>query len=325
MAKEQPPRVLVVEDNEVNQAVALAILARLGFGADVAHDGQQAVELVARGCYALVLMDCQLPVLDGYRATAEIRRREGSARRTPIIALTAAVLEDRQRCLAAGMDDHIAKPVLLAEVQEVLSRWLGDEVTIRQVAGPAVAAESTSEVLEKRRLAELGGLDATGDGPALVGELIECFVVSIPVDLADLRAALRHGDAAGVARIANRVKGAAGAVGSSGMVSLQYAMVRGAAAPLGGRPGIKRSCRRAHYASHETMGISVGLAFSAPAVVQRSNGETDVVVAGPNKKLDYYYNFYGRRPGTGCRSLATTRPTRPQRSFSVVGPVRPTS
>ena len=220
MAKEQPPRVLVVEDNEVNQAVALAILARLGFGADIAHDGQQAVELVAQGCYALVLMDCQLPVLDGYRATAEIRRREGSARRTPIIALTAAVLEDRQRCLAAGMDDHIAKPVLLAEVQEVLSRWLAAEVTIRQVAGPALAAESTWEVLEKRRLAELGGLDATGDGPALVGELIECFVVSIPVDLADLRAALRHGDAAGVARIAHRLKGAAGAVGSSGMVSL---------------------------------------------------------------------------------------------------------
>jgi two-component system, sensor histidine kinase and response regulator len=220
MAKEQPPRLLVVEDNEVNQAVALAILARLGFGADVAHDGQQAVELVARGGYALVLMDCQLPVLDGYRATAEIRRREASARRTPIIALTAAVLEDRQRCLAAGMDDHIAKPVLLAEVQEVLSRWLGDEVTIRQVAGPTVAAESTWEVLEKRRLAELGGLDATGDGPALVGELIERFVVSIPVDLADLRAALRHGDAARVARIAHRLKGAAGAVGSSGMVSL---------------------------------------------------------------------------------------------------------
>ena len=113
MAKEQPPRVLVVEDNQVNQAVALAILARLGYRADVAGDGQQAVELVARGRCGLVLMDCQLPIVDGYQATAEIRRREGSARRTPIIALTAAVLEDRQRCLAAGMDDHIAKPVLL--------------------------------------------------------------------------------------------------------------------------------------------------------------------------------------------------------------------
>ena len=161
MAKEQPPRVLVVEDNEVNQAWPSPFSPGSDLALSLTH-GQQAVELVARGCYALVLMDCQLPVLDGYRATAEIRRREGSARRTPIIALTAAVLEDRQRCLAAGMDDHIAKPVLLAEVQEVLSRWLAAEVTIRQVAGPALAAESTWEVLEKRRLAELGWLEHRG-------------------------------------------------------------------------------------------------------------------------------------------------------------------
>jgi hypothetical protein len=81
--------------------------------------------------------------------------------------MTAAVLEDRRRCLTAGMDDRIAKPVLLAEVQMVLSRWLEGEVTTRQVAGPAAAAETTWEVLDQNRLSELGSLDTTGNGPAL--------------------------------------------------------------------------------------------------------------------------------------------------------------
>ena len=220
MPEERPPWVLLVEDNEVNQAVAIAILARLGYRADVAGDGQQAVDLVVRGRYGLVLMDCQLPVLNGYQATAEIRRREGIAHRTPIIAMTAGVPEDRQRCLSAGMDDHIAKPVLLAEVQMVLSRWLAGEVTTPTAAGPSAAAELPWEVLDQNRLTELGGLHAIGSGAALVGELIECFVVSIPVDLADLRAAVHHRDAVGVARIAHRLRGAAGTVGSSGMASL---------------------------------------------------------------------------------------------------------
>jgi two-component system sensor histidine kinase/response regulator len=97
------------------------------------------VEQVTRRRYGLVLMDCQLPVLDGFQATAEIRRREGPTRHTPIVAMTAGVLEDRQRCLAAGMDDHIAKPVLLGEVQALLSRWLRSGATPTP-AGPAVAA-----------------------------------------------------------------------------------------------------------------------------------------------------------------------------------------
>ena len=220
MAKELPPRVLLVEDNKVNQTVAVAILARLGYRADVAGDGKQAVEQVMQGRHGLVLMDCQLPVLDGYQATAEIRHREGSARRTPIIAMTGAVLEDRQRCLTAGMDDHIAKPVLLDEVRVVLSRWLGGGDATRPVMGTAVATTSTMGVLDRGRLNEFGRLDATENGAVLISELIKCFLASIPVDLAELRAALHQGDAIGVTRIAHRLKGAAGTVGSSGMVTL---------------------------------------------------------------------------------------------------------
>jgi two-component system sensor histidine kinase/response regulator len=219
MTDKATPRVLLVEDNEVNQAVAIAILTRLGYHADVVGDGQQAVEQVTRRRYGLVLMDCQLPVLDGYQATAEIRRREGPTRHTPIVAMTAGVLEDRQRCLAAGMDDHIAKPVLLGEVQALLSRWLGSAVTAPTPAGPAVAAQSGVAVLDESRLTELGRLDPTG-AAVLVSRLVECFLDRIPVDLADLRAAVDQQDAARVTRIAHRLKGAAGTVGSSGMVGL---------------------------------------------------------------------------------------------------------
>jgi two-component system sensor histidine kinase/response regulator len=218
---EDQRRVLLVEDNAVNQAVAVAILARLGYRAEVAGDGQQAVELMVQGRYGLVLMDCQLPVLDGYQATCEIRRREGTARRTPIIAMTAAALQgDRQRCLAAGMDDHIAKPVLLADVEAVLSRWLGGEVTTEKAAGSADWAQSAGEVLDPDRLAELGQLDSSGKRSALFGRLADGFLAGVPADLADLRAAVQRGDAPAVGRVAHRLKGAAGAVGSNGMVSL---------------------------------------------------------------------------------------------------------
>ena len=212
-------RVLVVEDNEVNQALAVAILAKLGYRCEVVGDGREAVELVPRGGYGAVLMDCLLPVLDGYQATAEIRRREGTARRTPVIAMTAAVLEDRQTCLAAGMDDQIAKPVLLAEVRAVLARWLQDGAHDPNRRWTAPPEGSTGEVLDQRRLAELGGLDPTGNGGTL-GRLLESFLARIPADLADLRTAVHHEDAARALRVAHRLKGAAATVGSSGMVRL---------------------------------------------------------------------------------------------------------
>ena len=220
MLEDRRCRVLLVEDNEVNQALAVAILAKLGYGADVAGDGRAAVAALADAAYGAVLMDCQLPVMDGYQATAEIRRREGTGRHTPIIAMTADALPgDRERCLAAGMDDYIAKPVLVADVQAVLSRWLGAEVTTPTVAGSAHWVESAAEVLDPDRLAELGELDSPGNR-SLVGRLAECFLARGPADLADLRAAVQRGDATAVAQIAHRLKGAAAALGSAGLVNL---------------------------------------------------------------------------------------------------------
>ncbi len=119
-------RVLVVEDNPVNQRVALAMLHRLGVEAEVASDGATALEMAGIGSYDVILMDCQMPVMDGFEATAAIRALELQGRaRTPIVAVTAhAFPDDRQRCLDAGMDDYLAKPMNLADLRTTLSRWL---------------------------------------------------------------------------------------------------------------------------------------------------------------------------------------------------------
>jgi signal transduction histidine kinase/CheY-like chemotaxis protein len=118
-------RVLVAEDNVVNQKVAAKMLERLGLRADVAADGQEAVQMYDMRPYDLILMDCHMPEMDGYAATAEIRRREGSGARIPIVAMTAEAMEGcRENCLQAGMDDYIAKPVKLDDLAEALRRWL---------------------------------------------------------------------------------------------------------------------------------------------------------------------------------------------------------
>lgn len=120
-----PPRVLVAEDNHVNQVVAVAMLKKLGYAAAVVPNGREAVEMCAHDDFAAVLMDCQMPELDGYDATREIRRREGGERRIPIIAVTAQSLtSDRTLCLEVGMDDYVSKPLRPGELEAALQRWL---------------------------------------------------------------------------------------------------------------------------------------------------------------------------------------------------------
>ncbi len=125
-ARHRWARILVVEDNAANLKVAVRMIERLGYRADVAGNGSEALEALARVQYDAVLMDCQMPEMDGFEATREIRREERDGRHVPIIAMTAgAMAGDRERCLAAGMDDYIAKPVKLHIVAAVLERWLG--------------------------------------------------------------------------------------------------------------------------------------------------------------------------------------------------------
>ncbi len=121
--------VLVVDDNDINQQVAIRILKKLGCQADVAATGKEALEALGRRAYAVVLMDCQMPDMDGVQATAEIRRREAQGTlqgRATIVAVTANAMKgDREKYLAAGMDDYLAKPLTIRLLGDALERWMG--------------------------------------------------------------------------------------------------------------------------------------------------------------------------------------------------------
>jgi len=137
------PLVLVVEDSPVNRLVTVRVLERCGFRAHVVNDGQEALDALSMQAYDAVLMDCQMPELDGYEATRELRRREGDGRRTPVIAMTAhAMTGDRERCLASGMDDYIAKPVRSQALVAVLQRWIA-----KDQEGGERAAEETADLM----------------------------------------------------------------------------------------------------------------------------------------------------------------------------------
>jgi CheY-like chemotaxis protein len=124
-------RVLLAEDNLVNQRVAMAILKKLGLAPDLACNGLEACAAAKAGPYDLILMDCQMPEMDGFEATRRIREQEGGARRVPILAMTAnAMAGDRERCLEAGMDDYLAKPIAILDLKEALLRWLSPALPV---------------------------------------------------------------------------------------------------------------------------------------------------------------------------------------------------
>ena len=193
-------RVLVVEDNSVNQKVILLQLKKLGHSADAVASGKEALATLEKIGYDLILMDCQMPEMDGYEATREIRRREGASggRRMPIVALTANALpEDRQKCFAAGMDDYLAKPVRLDELS-------------RAITGRADSVVKHDTVLELREMA----------GPEGFQHIRLEFFRSTEKLLADLHAAADAGDAEVLRRAAHTLKGASGSLGASGLESL---------------------------------------------------------------------------------------------------------
>ena len=214
-------RLLLAEDNSINQAVAARSLEKLGYQVDVAGNGREALEALARGRYAAVLMDVQMPEVDGYQATAEIRRREGAgAPHTPVIAMTAnALAGDREKALAAGMDDYLPKPVRQEELAEVLRRWVPQE-TPRSDAPEAppsrAAANGSDRALDPEVLA---GLRELGDAE-LLAELAEMFLDDASSRLADLREALKESDTRTLERAAHTLKGSSGNMGATRMSAI---------------------------------------------------------------------------------------------------------
>ncbi|MGB3681619.1 MAG: PAS domain S-box protein [Rubrobacteraceae bacterium] len=214
------PRLLLVEDNAVNQKVAVRTLEKLGYKADVAGDGLEALEALSRSTYAAVLMDCQMPKMDGYEATAEIRRREAeTGRHVPIIAMTANALQgDREKALDAGMDDYVAKPVKAGELDGLLKRWLPEEADLGPAASdPTVHAEDgqaeDGHVLDPDVLESLRGLQEPGE-PDILAELAELFLEDATAQIGALREAVETGDAQAILRLAHALKGSSGNMGA---------------------------------------------------------------------------------------------------------------
>jgi PAS domain S-box-containing protein len=212
------PRLLVAEDNAVNQKVAVRMLEKLGYQADVVANGVEVLDALDRIAYPLVLMDCQMPEMDGYAATAAIRAREGAGRRTPVIAMTAGAMQgDRERCLAAGMDDYVAKPVRAEDLDAVLARWLSREPAAPADGSPA-AAEAEGSV-DPVVLAQLGDRAQGGD-PAFLAEVVALYLEQTPRHLAALRGAVEHQDANTLTRAAHTLRGSSASLGAVRMRAL---------------------------------------------------------------------------------------------------------
>ncbi len=219
-------RVLLAEDNPVNQDVAVAMLTKLGLETEIADNGKQALDLVFTNTYDLILMDCQMPVMDGFEATARIRKYLGDME-MPIIAMTANAAEgDRLRCLNAGMDDFLSKPYLLGQLQQMIVRWLPKEKTdlmktvdpqIVENQSPAQINQTNDEwVLNPSRLDLIRSLDRSGERQ-LVQRVLQTYVESADGYLHQLQQAMVNDDSEGLYRFAHTLKSSSANIGAEGL------------------------------------------------------------------------------------------------------------
>jgi PAS domain S-box-containing protein len=209
--------ILLVEDNKMNQLVGSKVLERLGYRFEIANHGGEALRAMSQARYDAVLMDCQMPEMDGYEATAEIRRSEGSDRHTPIIAMTAAAMDgDRERCLAAGMDDYLTKPIRTEAVAEVLARWVFGETREAEVrASERGAGEGVLDAVQVDLLRTLD--DGSG---ALLGEIVDAFIAQTHDGRQNVAKSVIESDAPLLARTAHTLKGASANVGASALAAV---------------------------------------------------------------------------------------------------------
>ena len=233
-------KLLLVEDDAVNQEVALGMLKKLGCQVDVVTNGRDAIEMARHFSYDVILMDCQMPEVDGMEATGEIREYEQARmiseqdqgegeprRRVPIIAVTAnALAGERSKCLAAGMDEYLAKPLSLTKLENMLRQWIslgpgfseavGDVVneTSRDVQQSPTNGSLNMKVLQD--LIEIGG----EDDPEFVNRIIHRFLKETPQRLKDIREAVLEKNSEGLRRSAHQLKGSSGQFGAGQMAQL---------------------------------------------------------------------------------------------------------
>jgi signal transduction histidine kinase/CheY-like chemotaxis protein len=219
--------ILLAEDHPVNRMVAVAMLERSGYRVDAVGNGREAVEALTRIPYAAVLMDVQMPEMDGYEATAEIRRGEGPGRHTPIIAMTAnAMRGDREKALAAGMDDYLVKPVRQEELDAMLERWIsqptprpGREPLAQKSGGGDPGTADVAPALDLTVLKSRRGPEQRGEADKLA-RIVGLFLEDVPPRLEALRRAVDRGDAREVEETAHLLRGGSGYMGAVRMVDI---------------------------------------------------------------------------------------------------------
>ena len=227
VVSQKAARILLAEDNAVNRDVALLQLQNLGYTVDTVGNGLEAIEALSQATYDIVLMDCQMPKMDGYEATTEIRRREGASRHTTIIALTANALQgDRERCFAAGMDDYLSKPVQYEELETMLEKWeaaiaLPEEKSADHdpfVTNPGDAKRPAS-VLDEKVLGRLRTM--LGDrGEEVIRNLSTLFEQDSHARIRALQQAISENRADEVRKIAHALKGSCANVGAHRLAGL---------------------------------------------------------------------------------------------------------
>jgi len=227
-ALRQAARILLAEDNAINRRVALSMLSELGFKADVVSSGSEALEALERDEYDLVLMDCQMPGMDGYQATRVIRDPHSRVRNknVPVVALTAhAMATHRQLSIEAGMNDHLTKPIDRDELAEALERWIslpapsplgarGSSGTVQE-APPAREAMTSGRGLDRKAL-----IERLSGNESLANELIGIFFDDMPQQLSRLRSAANDERPDLVAEVAHAIKGSASYVHAARLARL---------------------------------------------------------------------------------------------------------
>jgi CheY-like chemotaxis protein len=254
----------VVEDQPLNREVAEGTLASLGLGSDTAANGQEALEKLARERFDAVLMDCEMPVMDGFSATRALRQHEGSGRRLPVIALTAdATPQGRAACLGAGMDDYLAKPFTREALRGVLIRWLPavagrgaadndaprDDAPRDGAARDGAARDGTAGdpaaelLLDRTTLAALRALPPRGSQDML-SHIAHCWLADSQRLFAAIESAVQAGEARELARAAHAWRSCNGHVGALGLMRLCRELEAcGRAADLSGAPALLAQIR----------------------------------------------------------------------------------
>jgi len=252
-------QILLAEDNVVNQKVAVRMLQKLGYQVDIVGNGLDAIEALARTSYDLILMDCQMPEMDGLEATRKIREAERaklkekvekenvgnnepretsppsnisrfpSPSRMPIIALTANALpEDREDCFKAGMDDFLAKPVRLEELSTMISKWLPQQIPSKESNSPMPANTRQDSTARPPCLDEtiLNNLKALGgdDDPEFFLTVIDQFLSDLPRHLENIKQSIERQDSEALIKAAHACKGSSRSIGATWLAEISYAL-----------------------------------------------------------------------------------------------------